>query len=382
MVASFAPSSRAYEEADPKPISHYTARQAGSLQRISIPMRMSPAPSSRTEIEPTVVFDTFWWFAAERLAMYYRRLAGSSPPWTTDSILSTYRFTNTYRITDRVTQYLVREIQYHPNRSQTPQELFFRTLIFKIFNKIETWEAIERKHGPLMWASVDMNGVDQTLSELLSNGSRIYSAAYIMPSPRFGSLRKHTNHLKLIETMMNDRLSERLQQAPDLGTVYEALACYPGLGRFLSFQFTIDLNYSNLFDFSETYFVISGPGAIDGISKCFESVSGMSPEEVIYWVTDRQEQEMAKRGIQFPGLFGRPLQPIDCQNLFCEVSKYARVKHPHFSGRTKRHRIKQSFRRNDRPIPAPFFPPRWGLRVPISLSNEELKSERDQLPLF
>ena len=345
-------------------------------------MPLSPASSHHNQIEPTVVFDKFWWFAAERLEMYYRRLAGVSPPWTNDSILSAYRFTNTYRATDRVTQYLIREIQYDSNRPQTPNELFFRTLFFKVFNKIETWEAIECKHGPLLWASVDLNELDNTLSELRRRGSRIYSAAYIMPSPRFGSSRKHTNHLKLIEKMMHDRLPERLQQAPDLESVYKGLAPYPGLGPFLSFQFTIDLNYSRLFEFDETEFVVAGPGAVDGISKCFESVTGMTPEEIIFWVTHRQEQEMEKRSIQFPGLFGRPLQPIDCQNLFCEVSKYARVKYPNFSGRTKRRRIKQSFRLDDRPIPTPFFPPRWGLLVPTSLSYEESKPEWTQLPLI
>ena len=152
-------------------------------------MYTSPTCSSRTQFNPTVVFDTFWWFAAERLAMYYRRLEESSAPWATDSILAAHRFTNTYRAADRVTQYLMREIHYNPNRPEAPQELFFRTLIFKIFNKIETWEALERKHGPIVWESIDLNGVDQTLTDLLVSGTPVYSAAYIMPSPNFGSPR-------------------------------------------------------------------------------------------------------------------------------------------------------------------------------------------------
>src|SRR5258707_9985183 len=40
----------------------------------------------------------------------------------------------------------------------------------------------------------------------------------------------------------------------------------------------------------------------------------------------------------------RRLQLIDCQNLFCEVDKYARVAHPNIAGRTGRTRIKQKFR--------------------------------------
>ena len=49
---------------------------------------------------------------------------------------------------------------------------------------------------------------------------------------------------------------------------------------------------------------------------------------------------------------------IDCQNLFCEVDKYARVKHPSVSGVSERTRIKQKFRPLMRPLTA-FFPPKW-----------------------
>ena len=150
-------------------------------------MHTSPESPNPAEFNPTVVFDTFWWFAAERLAMYFRRLRGSKAPWTRDRILAAHRFTNTYRATDRVTQYLMREIQYSPNRPDAPRELFFRTLIFKLFNKIETWETLEEKHGPIVWESIDLNAVDQTLTDLLANGKSIYSAAYIIPTPNLGS---------------------------------------------------------------------------------------------------------------------------------------------------------------------------------------------------
>jgi hypothetical protein len=318
--------------------------------------------------EPTVVFETYWRFAAERLDMYYRRLRGESTPWTSDPVLKTYRFTNSYRAADRVSQYLIREIQYHPDRPQTPHELFFRTLLFKIFNKIETWEALERAHGPLAWKGIDLNRIDRTLSALRESGHAVYSAAYIMPAPAFGAKRKHTNHLKLIESMMADRLADRLRQAPDLGSVYERILRYPGLGPFLAFQYAIDLNYSELLDFSEDDFVVAGPGAIDGISKCFASTGTRTPEEVIRWVTDRQERELISRGINFPGLFGRKLHLVDCQNLFCEISKYARVAHPEVRGVANRRRIKQSYKRDCRLLPEPMLPPRWRLRVPQRLA--------------
>lgn len=72
---------------------------------------------------PTAVFDSYWRFAAERQAIFYRRLQGCPRPLTADPVLRAHRFTNAYRVLDRVSQYLIREVQYRPDRSQQPQEL-------------------------------------------------------------------------------------------------------------------------------------------------------------------------------------------------------------------------------------------------------------------
>ena len=52
-------------------------------------------------------FACYWSFAAERQRMYYRRLAGCSGPLTEDPVLAGNRFTNAYRASDRVSQYLI-----------------------------------------------------------------------------------------------------------------------------------------------------------------------------------------------------------------------------------------------------------------------------------
>ncbi len=314
-------------------------------------------------MQATEVFDLYWQFAAERQRIYFKRLAEPVGPWTVDTVLANYRFTNSYRASDRVSQYLIREVQYRSDRPGTPDELFFRTILFKIFNRVDTWEALEAKLGPLTWAHADLECINATLDALMRLGRRIYSAAYIMPSPRYGHARKHTNHLALIGHMMDQRLPKRLQQLPTLGAVYEALLRWSGIGRFLAFQYAIDLNYSALLDHNEATFVVAGPGALDGLAKCFEGLGDQSPEEMIHWICDQQERAFAARGIDFQTLYGRRLQPIDCQNLLCEISKYARVSHPQFAGISGRTRIKQSFRAATAPIPGPMFPPKWGLDV-------------------
>ena len=175
---------------------------------------------------------------------------------------------------------------------------------------------------------------------------------------------KHRMHLQLIRRMLDERLPERLQESKSLAEAYDLVLSYPTLGPFLAFQYVIDLNYSTLMDHSEREFVVAGPGALDGLSKCFESLGEYSPAGTIRWLSDIQRDEFARYGLDFEGLWGRPLQPIDVQNLFCEVSKYTRVTHPEIRGRTGRKRIKQRFAMTGL-LPKPFFPPKWGLNQRI-----------------
>jgi hypothetical protein len=66
-------------------------------------------------------------------------------------------------------------------------------------------------------------------------------------------------------------------------------------------------------------------------------------------------------------LWGRRLQLIDCQNLFYEVDKYARIAHPDIAGISGQTNIKQNYRQDTAPATA-WFPPKWELndRLPTA----------------
>lgn len=312
-------------------------------------------------LKVTTVFDTYWRFAVKRQELFMRRIMGTPQPWTDDQILASHRFTNAYRASDRVSQYLIRHVLYEG--PQSIEELFFRAILFKLFNRIETWEEITAKIGTPSWKHFEFERYARVLDAMMARGERVYSAAYIMPSPSFGSARKHRNHLQLLEYMMRDRAPRRIASARSLRKVFEILRGFPSLGDFLAFQFSIDLNYGPGLDFSEMEFVVAGPGAREGIQKCFADTAGLTESDIIQIVAERADDEFKRLGLKFQTLWGRPLQLVDCQNIFCEVGKYARVKHPEFRGGTGRTRIKQKFRPNASPI-SHWYPPKWGLQVP------------------
>ena len=62
-------------------------------------------------LKPTEVYDSYWRFAAERQDVFFRRLHRLPPPWTDDPVLRAHKFTNAYRASDRVSQYLIRPMK-------------------------------------------------------------------------------------------------------------------------------------------------------------------------------------------------------------------------------------------------------------------------------
>ena len=326
----------------------------GGLPPLVLP-QLAPARVSE-------VYDGYWRFAAERQAVFFRRVQGEAYPWTRDPILAKYKFTNAYRAADRTSQYLIRRVIYRDDLPTSAREVVFRILLFKLFNRIETWNLLEQAFGPVTFEDYGFRHYDRVLARALEHGQRIYSAAYIMPPGRaaFGRAAKHQNNLLLLERMIAGGLPERLRDARMMQKAFEELREYPTVGDFLAYQFVTDVNYSEITDFSEMEFVVPGPGAADGIRKCFVDPGGLNRAELIRLVVDLQEREFARLGLDFQSLWGRRLQLIDCQNLFCEIGKYARIAFPNVRGESGRMRIKQKFRPTRRPVEL-FFPPKWRL---------------------
>ena len=330
-----------------------------------VPRRMALTGFVRLRLpRPTRVFDSYWYLAAERQRMFRLHLLGGTGPMTSDPILRKYRFTNAYRASDRTTQYLLQHVMYErTNRNRPPRsfrDTFVRVLLFKIFNKIETWEGLLREVGDINAEDFSVGRIGPVLDALKARGP-VYSPAYIMPSPRvFGLPSKHANHLCLIEHMLATNVDRRIGSARSMSEAYVALIAMPSIGPFLAYQLVTDLNYSPSLDFTETEFVSPGPGALDGLSKCFSDPGDLSPPDIVRYAMETQQEQLARRGIEFSDLWGRPLQLVDCQNLFCETDKYSRVAHPTVRGRSHRMKIKQRYVPRTESASA-WYPPKWGI---------------------
>ena len=302
------------------------------------------------------VFDAYWRLAAERQEIFFRRMLGKPAPWTNDPVLLEYKFCNAYRASDRTSQFLIRNVIY--NGSKARDEVIFRVLLFKIFNKIETWQGLVKRLGEVSLSSFDFDKYSRALQGILDSGQPVYTSAYMSCANKaFGFSRKHLNHLALVERMcVKDAVHDRIVNAKGMEEAFLILREYPLIGDFMAYQLATDINYSGAVDWSENSFTIAGPGAKRGIAKCF--AGKVDEAEAIKWMQENQGQEFERLGLNFKTLFGRELQLIDCQNLFCETDKYSRVAFPGL--KSNRKRIKARFAPIEKRIPY-FYPPKWGI---------------------
>jgi hypothetical protein len=310
------------------------------------------------------VHRAYWHLASERQRIFERRIAGQAAPWTDDQILARYKFTNPWRASDRVSQFLIREVIYE-GPHVTAEDLLTRIVMFRLFSKPSTWRAIESELGPVRRATIKDPRFPRLLERLRRAGP-IYTSAFILCANKaYGYDRKYRNHIALLADMMRvGRLPRAVARAPSLRAVYEALCEFPLIGPFMGYQLAIDINYSELTDFCEDEFTIPGPGARRGIEKVFPGARPRAMAAVIHRMVDEQTDACRRFGIEAPRLLGqRRLYAIDCQNLFCELDKYARVRFPELvSNRT---RIKATFTPSPEPLEL-FYPPKWGLTGPAA----------------
>ena len=281
------------------------------------------------------VFDTYWQTLAERQEIYFGKP-------TNDPIFQQYKFCNVYRASDRVSQFLIRNVIYKNKTS--PENTLFRIFLFRLLNKNDTWVNLENRLGGISLKYFSFERYSKIFESL---PRPIYGNAFILCATKaFGYDQKHLNHLALLQSID----WKNLVNVKSLKELFFKLRDLPLIGNFMAYQLAIDFNYSQVFDFDENDFTVAGPGAIRGIHKCFSDLGGKSYEYIIQYMVDQQANH------EFKNLWGRPLHAIDCQGWFCETDKYSRVKFPELT--SNRSRIKAKYIRSKTRIDY-YYPPKW-----------------------
>ena len=309
-------------------------------------------------------FKYYFYFMQERMEIFHNQCANNHNFKTKDTILSEYKFTNVYRACDRVSQYLISEIIDFKNRNMSDLDIALNIILFKVFNNIQTWEYLKKKYGNISVKNFNYKRISLLLTERKDDNIVIFNGAYIMTASSHKyqhHVYKHERWLNMInKEIINERKLDKLLESQSMSEVYNILKSCTFIGPFLAYQYAIDLNYSNVINFSENSFVKAGIGAIRGIKKCFIDTNNKSYEYIIQHTHENIEKYSERYGRSFDNLFGREPKLIDLQNCFCETDKYLRVKKPELN--INNTRIKQKYKKNKSVINY-MFPEKWNLII-------------------
>ena len=303
------------------------------------------------------IYDLYWYFAYERQNIFLKKEKGLPAPWTDDPILREYKFCNSYRVNDRVSQYLLKNVIYN-GQNYNSEDMLFRIILFKLFNKESTWELLLKNFGDITLKNFNIKKYSKVLTEAINNKISIYNDAYISCATKaFGYNHKHDNHLALLDKMFNqDKIQDKIIKCQTMEEAFNILKSYPLIGNFMAYQLVTDINYSNVVNWSENEFTIAGPGSIRGIKKCFENKGNMTNEDIIKYMYNHQGEEFKRLHLNFRRIGNRPLQLIDCQNIFCELDKYLRKAVPTL--KSNRTHIKKKYTPK-KDIINYIYPPKW-----------------------
>lgn len=324
--------------------------------------------------KPNDNFQWFFYWVCERMNMFWRRYNGEVEV-TDDEILKNSSFTNVYRCLDRTSQYLIKNVIYNGKKYE-PEDMFFRIILFKHFNECATWDFLEKELGDITY-NTGWDNIASVCDENISNGETIYNGAYMLTCffMKWGDpykvrgMSKHRAHFKVFEEKIfqSGFIYDLLEEETFEG-LFQKLKSLGVFGEFLSQQYALDLNYSELYNFSENDFVVPGPGSKNGIKFTFDGVNTKyNYIGTIKWVREVFEENI-DRFCKDTGMRWNPLPwekvptLTNIQNCFCETFKYAKGMGYSFKKDTNE-RLRKKYRPKNSSIDF-VFPPKWNAVIP------------------
>lgn len=281
-----------------------------------------PAPTW----ENATSWESYLYFVWEREAIKLARENGHSAPWTSDPILSQYKFTNVRRRDDRVSIWIIENIiEPYKNRD----DLWFTLLIARLINWPPTLKRLlEANVIPCEPSQFNPVKFSEVIENFKKSTSKVYSGAYMVYPTKMDvggnkseSLAKYIigaavkNAVEIQDSIFTGKPSiERL--------VVKLSECF-GISTFIAGQVAADLTYAkgHLYDAEDLLtFAPIGPGSSRGLNYLHGRAPFASWSQIEF---NQALQEARDRVVEELDIIDVTLH--DIQSTFCEFSKYVRT---------------------------------------------------------
>lgn len=290
--------------------------------------------------------EAFFAFARERHAIYLKRMRGEPPPWTTDPILATTRFTNVFRELDRTTLWFRDNI-----RDPLRDDPFVvpATIIFRWFNRIQTGEVLAPLLRKASWQKmllhqpqIGVEKLEAAVREAMPHGPWV-TGSYMVCSG-FNTGDKLAGMMRFSRMMLEWWKAEGYGQffytegrdrypALNLHEAHAVLVDVQGLAGFTAYEVVTDLRWTGAVRPTDAMlWAHAGPGATRGGSR----VMGREPDhlrqhsktdQAILNEVMRELLAMSRDPEMWPQHPDWPRWEMrDVEHTLCEFDKYERVR--------------------------------------------------------
>jgi len=282
-------------------------------------------------------------FVAERHRIWEQRQAGLPGPWTDDPILACRKFTNTFRVLDPGTQFLLTDL-FEPGLD--PRDTLMRAFLYRHTGRVETWEYLGLTMGyPTVDNLEDVRAAwhsyrGEVKEKRILEKSHSYTAHKIERTKRESARPFFTGAYLVFpqsDTPGTDKLdsiidlTKRLftpgspddimpawERATSQAKRFHLLRQNKGVGDFMSMQVLTDWGYQCGED-REDEFLVPGPGSIKGAKAIDPNARTMDVVNRVVKAV-RELPDCPRVGYRVPSLMDIG------SNLLCEWSKYSRYK--------------------------------------------------------
>lgn len=273
-------------------------------------------------MNPKAIESFFNWIN-ERHAIYLRRLEGTPPPWTTDKILQTYKFTNPFRENDRVTIWM-RKHWTNEQDHRSHEEILFNTCLFRMVGTPEFADS----HG---WVT-DWNPTysKKCIQDRIQAGDKTFTGAYIITNQGIKKPKSEVvvdNFLTPIWENKEEIVSH-IKTYLSLEAAHDKLKEYQGWGGggFMSYEVVTDLMYTPVLinPIDRFSWANAGPGAKRGLNRLHD-------RELKKSLKPNQCNDEMRRLLHIAPAFLSEYVPEDkvdmrtIEHSLCEWDKYERV---------------------------------------------------------
>ena len=272
------------------------------------------------------IYNTFVHYLSERHLIYERKEAGLPQPWTSDPILSKFKFTNVLRSRDHTTRWLVKN-WYVPNRHQSPEVQALNCAIARYFGRVEFLEALGYQ------TSWEPQKIVELAKERFRKKLPVFTGAYIITNQGMTDPKEEVvvNCFLSPYRYQLTRLTEIAQRTQSWQAVAEGMAGMPGMGPFMTKEILLDWQLTPLLEnaHDKLTWTPAGPGAIRGLNRLHGRAinAGMTQAKAL----SEMKELLAKLAqedllpLTFPRV-GVDFGVTDVQFCLCELDKYLRVK--------------------------------------------------------